>query len=1425
MAFLRVSLLFAAVFSLLAACSEASRHAVPDANDGPLVTPRTVSTLAPDLTGDPAEGVAARAPGAKVDQPLSVPESAPPPSARIGDVPEAALLANRIEGWFEDRVGHRGYVQTDKPLYRPGETIWLRVWALRSRDLASGVEGDVQVKLVSPKGAPVIEKRLKGADGTANDFELPPDVPGGEYKIVATAPGVSVERPIIVATYEPPRLRKKLEFVRRAYGPGDRVEATVTIEPSTGAKYANREITALVRLDGVDLPRIKTRTNADGGAVVSFDLPEIDGAGDGILTVMAEDGGVTESVSRRIPIVLRKVRLAFFPEGGALVSGLENRVYFEARTPLEKPADVTGRIVDDLGNPVARFETYHLGLGRLAFQPASGRRYFAEVTKPVGVTERFALPLAQDDGCTLRTYDDFDGVRKELRVAVSCTEPRQVVVAATLREQPFDTAAVFVTPGAPSVVWLSAKDEALARAQGIARVTLFDDAMKPLAERVVFRNRRGGLQVEVSPNRNRYAPRDQVSLAVTTRDASGKPVSAELALSVVDDTVTSFADDKTAHLLSRVLLESDLPGQIEEPNVFLDPKEEKGAFAMELLMGTRGYRKFEWQPVMSVEPDARKREEARQLAAKERAQRERERLERQRRVRKMVREEAAMGARNLPMAAQLQAEMMPPPRPMPIPAPRPVPMPIEPPRLPREPVVRPGLPRPPPVMEDIVDRDWAGKPAPALVPAEYAPVRVFRVPEYKATETFTGLRSDFRETIYWAPSVKTGKDGQATVTFPTSDALTTFRVFTEGVGGGLAGRDETTFESSLPFGLHAKLPQEVSEGDRILLPVTLSNERKEGLDVTLASTFGDSLVPADAPAAGGLLAGGAKSSVFIPLDVKGLAPAEVRFKASSGSLSDELVRTVRVTPPGFPQLWQASGTVKGKVRHEIDLGQALPNASELKLTLYASPLSTMVGGLEGMLRQPSGCFEQTSSTNYPNVMILSYLREHDVKDPALLERATKLLDDGYKRLAGFESRNKGYEWFGGDPGHEALTAYGLVEFADMQKVWGNVDPTMMARTQNWLLSRRDGKGGYLRDPKALDSFGRASPEVTNAYITWALARTQTRGIDAELAVQRRLAKKTKDQYLLGLAAGTLLMTPAHRAEGQTATRRLAAMQDKNGAFTGAEQSITRSGGANLHVETTSLAVLAMLEAGGFETEVRRSIEWLQNNRSGFGQWGATQATVLALEAMTAYARASRKMAGSGTVVLRVNGQVVGEQAYAAGRTDPLVFSGFGASLVPGRNVVEIENAGSTGLPYSMAVEYRALQPATAPDAALSLQTSLSRPSLKMAETVRLEAKVKNVTDKGQPMSVARIGLPGGLASQTWQLKELREKGTIAFFETRPREVTLYFRDFAPGEEKVVPLELVAEVPGRYTAPASHAYLYYTDDRKFWAAPVQVEITP
>ncbi len=708
---------------------------------------------------------------------------------------------------------------------------------------------------------------------------------------------------------------------------------------------------------------------------------------------------------------------------------------------------------------------------------------------------------------------------------------------------------------------------------------------------------------------------------------------------------------------------------------------------------------------------------------------------------------------------------------------------------------------------------------------EFAPVRVFPVPQY--TAAYDGPRTDFRETIYWNPTVTTDARGQAEVTFVTSDAVTAFRATAEGFAAdGTPGGGQVALASKLPLTLDAHLPVEVTAGDRIRLPITLTNQTEATLDATLTTAFGTAFkVVGPAPATAIRLAPGAKQALFVPLEVVATGgTADVAMKVTARGLADEVTQTIRVVPRGFPFEVSAAGTATGGqvARETLDLTGALPGSFAATVTMYPSPLASMTKGMEGMIREPGGCFEQTSSSNYPNVMVLAYLASSDDADPALVERSQAVLDKGYGLLTGYETKQRGYEWFGQTPGHEALTAYGLMEFADMGKVY-DVDAAMVERTAAWLMSRRDGKGGFTRSATALDSFGRAGAATTDAYIMWALAEAgRADGMAAELKVQRELGATSRDPYLLALAANTLQRAGA--PEGAAATKRLVGLQAGDGSFPGAKESITMSGGASLTIETTALAVLAMLKAGDvYQPQVRAAIDWLNANRGGYGEWSNTQATILGLKALTAYAEASKRMPAGGTATLIVNGRPAGTIAFEAGRKDALVWDDLAGALQPGKNTVELKLDSAASLPYSIAVEYRAAQPQSSPQAAVAVQTQLLQERVRMGEGVTLRAQIDNRTTAGQPMTLARIGIPGGLVFQTWQLKELRDKGLIDFYETRPREVILYWRALEPSAHKQVDLNLLAAVPGSYEGPASSAYLYYTDEAKHWAPAVSVTV--
>ena len=709
----------------------------------------------------------------------------------------------------------------------------------------------------------------------------------------------------------------------------------------------------------------------------------------------------------------------------------------------------------------------------------------------------------------------------------------------------------------------------------------------------------------------------------------------------------------------------------------------------------------------------------------------------------------------------------------------------------------------------------------------WAPVRVFPVPDY--SRPYDGPRTDFRETVYWQPSVRTGDDGKAELSFYLSDGVTSFRATAQGSGSDRIGVGDKLFASKLPVSLAARLPVEVSRGDRIDLPITLSNTTGSlasgHLQVTHGAAFRSSGAEATATQA---IPAHRRRTRYVSLDVIGDGgdPAEgtIDVSVSARSMNDAMRRTIRVVPPGFPQEKSIGGTLHTSESFAIDMPDPVDGSVQVRLALYPSPSSQMIAGTEALLAEPGGCFEQASSTNYPNVMALRYLRENDASAPQIEDMAQARLDRGYKLLTSYESSSKGYEWFGADPGHESLSAYGLMQFADMATVYDDVSPAMVKRTTKWLMGRRDGKGGFQRSSQALDQFGRASAETTDAYITFALTEVGTSGLGPELSRMKALAAKTKDTYVLALATGALLNALPKDEATTAALKRLAKRQASDGHFEDGRETITMSGGQALAIETTAFATLAMLDAprGSHDQSIRDATQWLQTQNQG-GNFGSTQSTVLALKVLAAVAGRSTKMP-SATISVRVNDGSARTLAVTAEDATTLSLSGFADDFRTGRNEIALtSNKDLGGLPFSFELSYRTPKPPSSPRADVRITTTPSTTAVRNGGRVTVKTKVRNKRSKGLPMVVARVGIPGGLQYDTKQLDELVKDGKIDYYETREREVIAYFRAMRPREQRSFDLHLLAAVPGSYASPASSTYLYYTDEHRHYADGFVVDI--
>jgi hypothetical protein len=740
---------------------------------------------------------------------------------------------------------------------------------------------------------------------------------------------------------------------------------------------------------------------------------------------------------------------------------------------------------------------------------------------------------------------------------------------------------------------------------------------------------------------------------------------------------------------------------------------------------------------------------------------------------------------------------------------------------------------------EVFRRGIASRPAsPRLVVREYAHVHVMGAnPE---------VRTDFAETLLWQPVLVVPAGGQAEVSFQLGDSVTAFEVAAAGHSlDGRLGSATTTVESRLPFTLEPKTPFEVTAGDRIDVPVSISNNTGDARSVSLtASATNLKLIDGKADDRLSVDGGGVRRRLFRyrPEVVEGEARLVFRGQAEPFA-ADAVARTFRIVPDGFPVVASKSDLLEGVARAEVVLPETwVKGMLKCRAQVYPSTLATLEKGLGALLREPNGCFEQTSTSNYPNLLILDYLKESNQSRPEVEARARDLLARGYDKLVSFECpqtgrERQGYEWFGApNAAHEALTAYGLLQFRDMARVQ-KVDPAMLERTRQYLVASKDGRGGFKRNPRALDTFGRAPEHITNAYIVWALTESGPDDVSKELQALTEQAKGSKDPYFLALVANSLLNRDKSSAEALALLKTAAGLQKPDGHLDAAQTSITGSGGRDLQVETTALAVLAWLKANrpaDFTVPVQSAVKWIGQQRGGYGGFGATQATILALKALIAFTRTNKKTAEPGELSLLVGEQRVGHLAFPAGAQEVLTVEVPDAEkyLKPGKNGVRVEMSGKNIFPYTLTWSYQTLKPVSAAGCAVRLATKLDRPAAAEGETVHLGVTLANVTDQGQGMAVAVVGLPAGLSlpEDLKQLKEhakLREGGTkpglISTFEVRGRELVLYWRDLAPRQKIEVPVALVCRVPGEYRGPASRAYLYYNADAKCWVDPLTVKV--
>src|SRR6516162_1667290 len=170
--------------------------------------------------------------------------------------------------------------------------------------------------------------------------------------------------------------------------------------------------------------------------------------------------------------------------------------------------------------------------------------------------------------------------------------------------------------------------------------------------------------------------------------------------------------------------------------------------------------------------------------------------------------------------------------------------------------------------------------------------------------------------------------------------------------------------------------------------------------------------------------------------------------------------------------------------------------------------------------------EQTSSSAYPNILVVDYIKKARVASPQVLMKAEQYLNVGYQKLLTFERPGGGFDWWGREPPIVWISAYALQEFNDMAKVYP-IDKGIIDRTQAWLMSQQNKADGTwdkigMTHGETIASMGDPKLLLTS-YVAWALLDSGLRVPQLEKSIEyiRANVKKAENPYILALAANAL----------------------------------------------------------------------------------------------------------------------------------------------------------------------------------------------------------------------------------------------------------------------------------------------------------------
>jgi len=685
------------------------------------------------------------------------------------------------------------------------------------------------------------------------------------------------------------------------------------------------------------------------------------------------------------------------------------------------------------------------------------------------------------------------------------------------------------------------------------------------------------------------------------------------------------------------------------------------------------------------------------------------------------------------------------------------------------------------------------------------------------------VRQFFPETWYWNPTLVTDSNGKAEVKLTVPDSITTWKMHAVSSSEEGMGMSDTQLVVFQDFFVDSDMPYSVTRGEEFPIKIIIYNYLNDSQRVFIDLEKADWFKLLDDANKEVVIAGNAIGSVEFKVKPEKVGVKEFDITARTTKRADAIKKTIIVEPEGTTREIVENG-VLDEDNNEITIDAKLPSgivpdSGKVIASITPSIVGQSINGVEDLLGMPYGCGEQNMMLFAPDVLILRYLKATNQLNPEIQAKSEIFINTGYQRELTFMHSDGSFSAFGerDESGSLWLTAFVLWTFADARDI-KEIDEDVLDQAASWISEHQNNDGswdviGFVHHQEMVGGAGSGYP--LTAYVTLSLSGYGDAEFDvlnkAKRYLENNLDKNKDDAYALAISALAMQKLKSERADDVLDMLMELAKEDKNGIYWGSDAAVkceySRCPVSSQNVEITSYAALALMEAN--DARASDAVKWISAQRNSRGGFSSTQDTVMAFKAlMTAALMQGRDI--DAEISILVDGEEIKKFIV-----NPENFDVFQMIEVPsGTEKIELKFSGSGNVNYQIVRKFNVILSEIPIKTDLELQVNYDTEGIEVNDMINVDVKVRYTgLSKSTGMMLIDVGVPTGFSPVTSTLDNLLEEEKITRYEIAGRKVIIYVDELPRDVELEFEFKMIAKFPVKAQIPDSRAYSYYNPEVK------------